>query len=348
MNKIEYRAIIKFLTKEGQTPTQIYERLCAVYQDSAPSKATVANWAREYQRGRESLEDDPRPGAPPTAINDENIAAVEKLVMEDRRISIAAIAEVTGISSTSVHRILHDSLNMNKVSTKWIPRILTLDMKESRVTCATEMLGLCDENSTDFFPRIVTGDESWIHHYDPESQAEAREWKHPDSPTPKRPHLSPSPGKILMTVFWDEKGVLLLDFLPHKQTITGLYYSQLIARLRASVKDKRRGKLSQGVLLLHDNAPVHKSGVAQRAIRDSGFEELNHPPYSPDLAPSDYYLFSHLKKDLRGKRFESDEELVQVVTEWFDAKVETFYKTGIESLRDRWLRVIALHGEYIE
>jgi histone-lysine N-methyltransferase SETMAR len=273
---------------------------------------------------------------------------VEKLVIEDRRISVVRIAEATGISPTSVHRILHESLHMNKVSTKWIPRILTPDIKEARVSCAKELLELCDEDPSVFFPRIVTGDESWIHHYDPESQAEAREWKHPDSPTPKRPRQAASAGKIMMTVFWDEKGVLLLDFLPHKQTVTGLYYSQLITRLRSSVKEKRRGKLAHGVLVLHDNAPVHKCGVVQRALRDSGFEEVNHPPYSPDLAPSDYFLFSHLKKDLRGKRFESDQELVQMVTEWFDSKDETFYKKGIEGLRDRWLRVIDMHGEYIE
>ena len=56
-----------------------------------------------------------------------------------------------------------------------------------------------------------------------------------------------------------------------------------------AIKEKRRGKLAAGVLLLHDNAPVHKSRVAQVAARECKFEQLNHPPYTPDLAPSDYY-----------------------------------------------------------
>jgi histone-lysine N-methyltransferase SETMAR len=319
-----------------------------VYHTSAPSKATVANWAREFKHGRESLEDDPRSGAPSTAVNNESIESVERLVMEDRRISVAKIADLTGISSTSVHRILHESLHMNKVCTKWIPRILTPDMRHNRVTCAKELLQLGSEDPAGFYHRIVTGDESWIHHYDPESQAEAKQWKHPDSPTPKRPRQSRSAGKIMMSVFWDDSGVLLLDFLPHKETVTGIYYSQLITRLHAAIKEKRRGKLTHGVVLLHDNAPVHKAKVSQHAIHDCQFEELNHPPYSPDMAPSDYYLFSHLKKYLRGKHFESDDELMHAVTAWFDAKDITFFKAGIESLRDHWLRVVNNHGQYIE
>src|SRR5258705_3368092 len=63
------------------------------------------------------------------------------------------------------------------------------------------------------------------------------------------------------------------------------------------------------VHLLHDNAPVHTAAISKSAVRDCGLQELDHPPYSPDLAPSDYYLFSKLKKDLRGRKFHSDEDL---------------------------------------
>ena len=77
-------------------------------------------------------------------------------------------------------------------------------------------------------------------------------------------------------------------------------------------------ELSAGVLLLHDNAPVHMSAKSQAAIRQCGFQQLNHPPYSPDLAPSDYFLFRVMKKFLRGKRFSSDEEVKEAVTTWFE------------------------------
>ena len=88
------------------------------------------------------------------------------------------------------------------------------------------------------------------------------------------------------SVFWDLKGLLLIDYLPRRSTITGAYYSDLMVKLRQAIKTKRRGMLTRGVLLLHDNAPVHKSRVAQATINQMGFEQLAHPPYSPDLASS--------------------------------------------------------------
>ena len=79
--------------------------------------------------------------------------------------------------------------------------------------------------------------------------------------------------------------------------------------VRDAVKEKRRGKLSLGVWLLHDNVPVHKSLVAQVAVRDCGFGQLNYPAFNPDLAPSDYFLFRNLKSHFRGTRFTDDESL---------------------------------------
>ena len=97
-------------------------------------------------------------------------------------------------------------------------------------------------------------------------------------------------------VFWDEKGLLLLESMPQKTTITGQTYANTITALRGAIKEKRRGKLSAGVLLLQDNTSVHMSAKSQAAIRQCGFKQLNHPPYSPDLAPSHYFLFRVMKK----------------------------------------------------
>jgi len=79
--------------------------------------------------------------------------------------------------------------------------------------------------------------------------------------------------------------------MPQKTTITGQTCANTIIALREAIKEKRRGKISAGVLLLHENAPVLMSAKSQTAIRQCGFQQLNHPPYSPDLAPSEYFLF---------------------------------------------------------
>ena len=116
-----------------------------------------------------------------------------------------------------------------------------------------------------------------------------------------------------------------MDYLSHGDTISGRYYASLIDRLRSAVLEKRRGKFSRGVLLLHDNAAVHKSNVAQAAIRRVRFAELNHPSYSPDIAPSDYCLFSNFKNFLRGKNFHSDDHAITTVEDYLsDLKSEFF------------------------
>lgn len=130
--------------------------------------------------------------------------------------------------------------------------------------------------------------------------------------------------------------------------MNGAYYAELLRRLRQSIKGKRRGKLRRGVLLHQDNAPVHTSQVAMAAVQECGYELLPHPPYSPDLAPSDYHLFGNLKKHLRGQRFDDDDELTGVAEGWFEGQSSTFYRRGIADLPKRWDKCINLKGDYVE
>ncbi len=129
----------------------------------------------------------------------------------------------------------------------------------------------------------------------------------------------------MATVFWDTEGVLLVEYMPKKSTITGVSYAETLANLRTAIREKRRGKLARGVLLLHDNAPVHTSRVAKAAVNKNGFVELSHPPYSPDLAPSDFYLFPNLKKSLRGRRFANDEAPKDAVQQFFETRDKIFF-----------------------
>ena len=106
--------------------------------------------------------------------------------------------------------------------------------------------------------------------------------------------------------------------------------------------------MSHGVLLHNDNAPAHTSAIAMATIRESGFELLSHPPYSPDLAPSDYQVFRSLKDSLRVQRFGCDEEVVHVINDWFKVQDEKFFVYGVNSLVHRWQKCVALEGDYIE
>jgi len=107
--------------------------------------------------------------------------------------------------------------------------------------------------------------------------------------------------------------------------MNGKYYASLLLKLRDAIKEKRRGMLMRGVWLLHDNAPIHKSMIAQQAVRNCGFVQLGHPTYSPDLSPSDYFLFRNLKSLLRGVRYPDDEVLKEAAKEWLEGQTKEFY-----------------------
>ena len=174
------------------------------------------------------------------------------------------------------------------------------------------------------------------------------QWVGPGSPRPKKFKMQPSAGKVMATVFWGAKGVIMLDVLPKRSIITGVYYANLLDQLRTTIHEKRRGKLSKGVLLQQDNARVHTCKVAMDAVERNGYELIPHPAYSPDLAPSDFFLFPNLKKDIRGLHFLSDEEVVMAVEELVNGKDLDFFSSGLIALQHCWSKCITLEGNYIE
>ena len=143
--------------------------------------------------------------------------------------------------------------------------------------CFQEFLQQSEVNPAKLFDCIVTGDESWIHHYDPLTQLEVKVWKRLDKQTPTRLHQERSAGKMMMIIFWDKNGVLLTEYLPCGTKINDPCYASIIERLHSVIVEKWRGKVSRGVLLLLGNARIDKCKIVQAAIRQAGFIELNHP-----------------------------------------------------------------------
>lgn len=346
--KIEQRVVIKFLTKFGKGPSEIEADLRKVYGESTLPSSTIKRWAAEFKRGRENFEDDPRSGRPSTAVTDENVAKIEQLVRSDRRIKIKEIEREVPISHGSIVSILHGQLNLSKVCARWVPRLLTREQKEIRSTMSLELMHKFDYDPNDFCVRIVTGDESWIYWYDPETKEMSKQWVTKGSKPPVKAKVVKSAVKTMLTLFFDAEGWLLADFLEKGRTITGQYYSEILQKLHDAIKEKRRGKLPRGVLLLDDNAPVHRAGVVLDALRDLQWTRLNHPPYSPDLAPSDFRVFPDLKKTLKGIRFESQSEVEVAVMRWLDDQPKSYWEKTINDCRQRWQTCFNYSGDYVE
>jgi len=112
------------------------------------------------------------------------------------------------------------------------------------------------------------------------------------------------------------------------------------------LKEKRRGKVTKGVLFLHDNAPDHRALSSQKKL---AYHCLDHPPYSPDLAPSDYHLFPGLKKQLEGRHFSSYAEVNAAAKTWLDRQTSGFFFfSGLQKLEKRARKCVELRGEYDE
>jgi len=147
-------------------------------------------------------------------------------------------------------------------------------------------------------------DETMVLYYGTLSKRKSMEWCKPGKAPPRKAKVTQSTKKIMATIFWNFRGILLINFKERNTTVNAAYYASLLHKLRDAIKEKRRGILRRAVRLLHDYAPVHMAVFAKAAV-DCGFE-IEHPPYSPDLAPCVYYLFSELKEDLRGKKFDEN------------------------------------------
>jgi len=191
-------------------------------------------------------------------------------------------------------------------------------------------------------------DETWLYYYDSETKQQSVEWRHSSSPHPKIFQVQKYSGKVLASIFWAQDVILLIDYLPKGQTINVEHYSPLLVQLKDILKEKRCGKVTKGVLFLHDNAPAHQELATQKKLAYLGFQSLDHPPYSPDLAPLDYHLFPGLKKQLKGRHFSSDAEVIAAAETWLDGKHSEFFLSGLQKLEQRAKKCIELRGEYVE
>ena len=157
--------------------------------------------------------------------------------------------------------------------------------------------------------------------------------------------MQKSAVKVLASIFWDQDGILLNDYLPKGQTINAEYYSSLLVELKYILREKRHGKVT---LFLHDNAPAHRALATQKKLAYPGFQYLDHPPYSPDLAPPDYHLFPGLDKQLKGRHFSSDAKIVADAETWSDGQYSEFLFEWLAKVRATGKKCIELCGEYVQ
>ena len=151
----------------------------------------------------------------------------------------------------------------------------------------------------------MTGDEKWILYNSVERK---RLWGKRNEPPPTTPKAGLHPKKV-MCIWWDWKGVLYYELLLENQTINSNKYCSQLDQLKVALDEKCPELVNRKCIIFHqDNARSHVSLMTRQKLLQLGWEVLIHPPYSPDIAPSDFHLFRSLQNSLNGKNVNSLED----------------------------------------
>lgn len=316
------------------------------YKDEAMSRTRVFEWHKKFKDGREDVEDEQRAGRSTATRTDENVAKVRELLNSDRRLSIRLIAQEVHLAKSTVHSIVTDDLQMRKMCAKLVPKVLSDEQKEHRVTICRELLERL-ETDPNLLDRVITGDETWIFEYDPETKRQSAEWHTSASPRPKKARMSKSKVKSMLIVFFDAQGVVHKEFVPTGQTVNGKFYAEVLERLRIRVRRVRR-EIADTWMLHHDNAPSHTSLIVRETLAKHNVATLPQPPYSPDLAPPDFFLFPRIKRSLKGHRFGTIEAVQAASTGCLNSLAVADFQGAYEHWKKRWQRCIDAGGSYFE
>ena len=214
---------------------------------------SVKNWVAQFKRGDFSTCDVPHPGQPRTATTPEIIYQIHEPLLEDSRILAKSIAEQLGIPREQVGSIIHEDLDMRRLSAKWVLKCLNVDQKRQQCQPSEQMLEFFRRNPNDFLSWLVSMDETWLYHYDTETKQQSMEWRHSGSPHPKKFRVQKSTGKVLASILRDQDDILLIDYLPKGQTINTEYYLTLLVKLKDILKEKHQ--VHQGGLVLARQCP---------------------------------------------------------------------------------------------
>lgn len=335
--------------RRGLQPGESLANLQEAFGDQAPSRATVYRWYGEFRRERSSVEDEPRSGRLPTAVTDENVAAVRRMIEEDARVSKKLVMQALNIGSGAVHTILHNHLHVSKRCARWVPHNLTDTQKADRLAWCRFMLEKFNGGSSRSVWDIVTGDETWVYQYDPETKSQSSVWLFVGETPPTKTSKSRSVGKKMVASFFSKTGHIATIPLEDQRTVTAHWYvHQCLPKVFDAWCTRRPKTGLRGLKLHHDNASAHTAAATLDFLAEKGVQLVTHPAYSPDLSPCDWFLFPYVKNQLRGKHFQNPDDACQKFLEVIEGIQSSEWSTVWDKWFDRMKLCIQAHGEYFE
>ncbi len=275
------------------------------------------------------------------------MAAIEDHVRADPHITHRQLAEILKISTERIQHIMRNILHLRKVSVQWVPHLLTDEQMMTRRRMCEENLKMFSDGGQRIISQILTGDETWVYYYDVPSNREAKIWIFDDEERPKLAQKELHVKKIMYAIFFRSTGLVKSVKLGPRETVTANWYKDIcLPQVFEIITNERPATGLRGLILHHDNARPHTAAITREYLEELNVKTMPHPPYSPDLAPCDFWLFRNLKKFLRGKRFQTESEIDSAVDDFFSSITTAQWRAVFEKWQERMERCIRAQGDY--
>ena len=244
-----------------------------------------------------------------TTVTLEDVPRVESLIKKNPKMTYTDIKDIITIPSGSLTRILHDSLSVGKCCARWVPHNQSAEQKRGRVGWCTHVLRKLDGGRSPCVWDIVTGDETWVYQYDPETKQQSAVWVFPDEIPPVKFKRNRSASKNLRACFFAKFGHFATIPLEDRKRVTADWHvNNCLPKIFQAWCARRPQTGVRGLLFHRDNASAHMAAVTLGYLATSDAQLATHPPYSPDLAPCDWFLLPSIKRQLKGKQFQNAED----------------------------------------
>ena len=229
--KCEVASVVRFLNAKSDRLAEIHKQIVAVY-GNVMNRQNVTKWCREFSEGKTDVHDDQRSGRP-FLISHDLLQEIEGEILANRHVTITELHHIIPeVSKTTFHEAVTEKLGYRRLYARWVPKMLTDDHKTKWMGSALKFLTRYAQEGDTFLDSIVTGDETWVFHHTPQSKQQSLQWRHTHSSRTKKFKTSISVKKIMASVFWDRKGILLFDLRPPGVTITATAYCDTLTQLR--------------------------------------------------------------------------------------------------------------------
>jgi histone-lysine N-methyltransferase SETMAR len=333
------RILIRACIHNHYSPIRILQFVQNSMQEACPHKTTIYRWIKKFKSGESDTRDGHRSGRPLIPKIERKINLILK---RNKFSSTRSMARGCKVGRMTICRRMKKQLKMKYLKLRKIPHSQQNHIMSRRVEMCKEILGQLNElNPID----VITSDESWFCFFNGGDGMWVRNKDELDSIENQKNFTK----KVMISIFWNFSNLYLIQILPRGESYNSEYViSTLFTELEHVALMHRPARGLKSYALHWDNARPHKSHVTTEAVESLFGCSIKHPPYSPDLAPSDFFLFGHLKRLLQGKVLNDEQQLKIAVENAF----RSISKELKMKVYNEWIRrleeTIRREGEYID